>query len=59
MDDLLLRRSALAWLGLVSRPVIEELAEVMGAVLGWSADQKLAEVGRAVDVLRDRHGLSF
>lgn len=57
VDDLLLRRSTLAWLGNVSRPLVEELAEIMGQCLGWSREQVTAEVERTVGVLRERHGV--
>src|SRR5258706_9638209 len=59
VDDLLLRRSTLAWLGNVTLPLAEELADIMGDSLGWAGDQKKAEVGRTVDLLRDRHGVSL
>lgn len=57
VDDLLLRRSTLAWLGQVSHPLVEELAEIMGNSLGWSGMQKNTEVQRTIDILRDRHGV--
>ena len=57
LDDLLLRRTTLGWLGMLTRPVIEELGEIMGRPLGWSAAQRQTEVDRAVDLLRDRHGV--
>ncbi len=57
VDDLLLRRSMLAWLGQVSLPLVTELAEIMGNVLGWASEQKNAEVERTAAILRDRHGV--
>jgi glycerol-3-phosphate dehydrogenase len=59
VDDILLRRSTLAWLGEVTRPLVEEMAEIMGAHFGWSADQKKAEVRHTLDVLKDLHGVSL
>jgi glycerol-3-phosphate dehydrogenase len=59
VDDILLRRSTLAWLGQVTRPLVDELADVMGELLGWSATQKQAEVRRTLDLLQDRHGVDL
>lgn len=59
VDDLLLRRSTLAWLGNVSLPLVRELAGVMGQALGWTSAQEEAEVNRALALLRDRHGVSL
>jgi glycerol-3-phosphate dehydrogenase len=57
IDDLLIRRSTLAWLGNVSRPLVEELAEIMAASLGWTAAQKQAEVAHTLKVLEEFHGV--
>ncbi len=59
VDDILLRRSTLAWLGEATLPLIEALAESMGNILGWEDAQKKAEAQRALDILRDKHGLFF
>lgn len=59
VDDLLLRRSTLAWLGQTTLPIIEELAEVMGNVLGWSDAQQNTEIERTVEILRDKHGVTL
>ncbi|MCG2783590.1 MAG: glycerol-3-phosphate dehydrogenase/oxidase [Anaerolineae bacterium] len=56
-DDLLIRRSTLAWLGQVSRPLVDELAEIMSASLGWGAGQKQAEVTHTLKVLEEYHGV--
>jgi glycerol-3-phosphate dehydrogenase len=57
LDDLLLRRSMLAMLGRVTHEMTEELARVVGNTLGWSEEQKAAEVKRTVAILADRHGV--
>ncbi|RPH60480.1 MAG: hypothetical protein EHM81_06180, partial [Chloroflexi bacterium] len=59
VDDLLLRRSTLAWLGNVSRPLVEELAGIMGKCLGWSGEQVKAEVEHTLNLLEERHGVSL
>lgn len=57
LDDLLLRRSMLAMLGLLTRPAVDELADVLGDALGWSESQKQAEVMRTLELLATRHAV--
>jgi len=57
VDDLLIRRSTLAWLGNVTRPMVQEMAEIMGASLGWNVAQVQAEVERTLKVLKEYHGV--
>ncbi|MDX9992831.1 MAG: glycerol-3-phosphate dehydrogenase/oxidase [Anaerolineales bacterium] len=57
IDDLLIRRSTLAWLGQVSRPLVEELAEIMAVSLGWDGAHKQAELAHTFHVLLEYHGL--
>lgn len=59
LDDVILRRTMLAMLGRLSKQSIEELSNVVGDLLGWKADQKTAEVARALRLLADRHGVQF
>lgn len=55
LDDLLLRRTLLAYLGQLTRPRVEQLAGWLGEPLGWDAQRKNAEVVRAAKILADRH----
>jgi len=57
VEDILIRRSTLAWLGNVTRPVVEEIAQIVAASLGWGNSQVNSEVERALDVLREKHGV--
>jgi len=57
VEDILIRRSTLAWLGNVTRPVVEETAQIVAASLGWGNSQVNSEVERALDVLREKHGV--
>jgi glycerol-3-phosphate dehydrogenase len=59
LDDLLLRRTLLAYLGELNLPLIEEMAEVVGSELGWNALQKKNEIERSLDILADKHGVKF
>jgi glycerol-3-phosphate dehydrogenase len=57
LDDLLVRRSLLAMLGLVDAGVLRQVGEAAGAVLGWSDEQIQQEIDRAVDILVSRNGV--
>ncbi len=57
LDDILLRRTMLAMLGRLTKDNVEEIADAMGAALGWSVEQKNAEVARTLRLLADRHGV--
>jgi glycerol-3-phosphate dehydrogenase len=57
LDDLFLRRSTLAWLGLLTKDNVAEFADILAAALNWDAEQKNAEVDRALALLADRHGV--
>lgn len=57
LDDLLLRRTMLAILGQLNRPLVDELADHLGNALGWSTKQKHAEVERVLEILADKHGV--
>ena len=59
LDDLVLRRTLLAYLGQLTRPVVEELADNLGESLGWNGERKAAEVKRTLEILADRHGVKL
>jgi len=57
LDDFILRRSMLAMLGRVTRDALDELAKTIGESLGWTPEQKKAEVARTLSILADKHGV--
>jgi len=57
LDDLVLRRSLMAYLGQLNRPLIDELAGILADILGWDNDQKQAEVERTLRILENQHGV--
>lgn len=59
LDDFLLRRSMLAMLGRVTREMLDELAGVFANALGWTKEQRQAEVTRTLSILGDRHGVDL
>jgi glycerol-3-phosphate dehydrogenase len=56
LDDLILRRSLMAYLGQLNHPLIDELADILAETLGWSAAQKQSEVERTLNILQENHG---
>ncbi|GAA3205084.1 glycerol-3-phosphate dehydrogenase/oxidase [Microbacterium terregens] len=48
LDDVLLRRTSLAFIGAVTAESAAEVAEAIGALLGWDAAQRRAETTRAL-----------
>ncbi len=59
LDDLILRRTLIGILGQVNSALLEELAEAIAPVLGWSAEQIRQEITRTADLLRVRHGVNL
>jgi glycerol-3-phosphate dehydrogenase len=57
LDDLLLRRTLLGYLGLLTRERVEQLAGWLGEALGWSKGQVQEEIRRCLEILADRHAL--
>ncbi len=57
IDDLVLRRSLIAWLGDLSDEVFADLADIMAEELDWSSEEKDMEIARAADILGARHGV--
>jgi len=57
LDDLLLRRTLLGYLGQLTFPLVDELTNALGDALGWTETQKSGEKQRALEILADRHGV--
>ena len=57
LDDLILRRTLLAYLGQLTLPLIDEAADVLGDALSWDEARKSAEVRRCLKILEERHGV--
>ncbi|MEZ4658807.1 MAG: glycerol-3-phosphate dehydrogenase/oxidase [Caldilineaceae bacterium] len=55
LDDLILRRTSLAMLGHLTRPLLVELAAIVGQELGWNSEEQRAEIGRCEELLSGKH----
>ena len=59
LDDLVLRRTMIAKLGMLDRNVLDELAGVVAESIGWSAEFQRDEIKRTLEILKDRHGIEL
>ena len=59
LDDLVLRRTSLAFTGELTADLLTELAEVVGGVVGWSKTDREAEVARTRGILLSRHRVAL
>lgn len=55
LDDLLLRRSSVGWLGQVDTDSLAEIADVVGEVLGWNKNKREEEIQRVKEIFRKNH----
>ncbi len=56
--DVLIRRTSLAFRGLVTGELLNEIAEVLAAQLGWDATRRESEIQHAQEVLLRFHGVT-
>ena len=57
VEDLLLRRSTLAWLGEVNKALVVELAAIFAAKLGWTKAEEDQEIAHTIAHLKEFHGI--
>jgi glycerol-3-phosphate dehydrogenase len=57
--DVLIRRTSLAFRGLVTGELLHEIADVLAAPLGWDTAAKATEIHRAQEVLERFHGVQI
>jgi len=59
LDDVLLRRTDLAFTGAVTSELIEEFATVIGESLGWTPERRAHEIDATRSLLTTLHGIVF
>jgi glycerol-3-phosphate dehydrogenase len=59
LDDLVLRRTLIAWLGGFTPALLHEVADIAAESLGWDDARKAQEIQRTRDLLIQRHGLAL
>ena len=57
--DVVLRRTSIAFVGDVTTGIIDEIADALAPLLGWTAQHRDAEIEATVQVLNDAHGLTL
>jgi glycerol-3-phosphate dehydrogenase len=57
LNDLVLRRTNIAKLGMLTRPLLVELADILAETLGWSDKRRNTEIARTVDLMASKHGV--
>jgi glycerol-3-phosphate dehydrogenase len=57
LDDLFLRRTSLAFVGHLSADLVDEVAAVMAAELGWDSERTATEIARTWQILAESHGV--
>ena len=58
LDDLVLRRTAIALLGQLTSELFGELVEILRTLQQWSEDETRNEIERTLALLEDRHSIS-
>jgi len=58
LEDLLVRRTSLAICGELSAPLVQEIAQIMAAALGWSDSERTQQLQRGCANLARLHGLT-
>ena len=57
LDDMVLRRTLMAFEGLASRACVEEVGAIVAAALDWTAERQAEEVEATCRLLGTRHGV--
>jgi glycerol-3-phosphate dehydrogenase len=55
--DLVFRRTSIAVAGRLTLAAIEELAEIVGAELDWTGEERDRQIDLTLDIARQRHGV--
>ncbi len=59
LDDLFLRRTTIAWLGMLTREVLLEFADIFADEKQLSTQQKEAEIRRTIQIMDEKHGVKI
>lgn len=59
LDDLLLRRTSIGWLGQLDDSVLREIADTCGSVLGWGEQKRMDEIRRVKEIFKQNHGVTI
>ena len=57
LDDLILRRTSIGWLGFIDEPSLEEIAGIVASELKWDETLKNTEIDRVKEIFKKNHSL--
>jgi glycerol-3-phosphate dehydrogenase len=57
LDDIILRRSLIGMIGIVTGDLLVDVAEAAGVILGWLPERQHQEIERTVNILIRQHGV--
>lgn len=57
LDDLLLRRTSIGWLGQVDEDSLNEITGICQKLLGWDDDKKNQEINRTKEIFQRNHNV--
>jgi glycerol-3-phosphate dehydrogenase len=59
LDDLLLRRTLIGWMGQLTAEVLQHIAEIAAEALGWDEVRTQQEIERTTQLLAKQHGVEL
>lgn len=59
LDDLILRRTLLAYLGLLNLDLLQQIARQVGFESGWDTEKTDQELERSIRILRNQYGVKL
>ncbi len=59
LDDLLLRRTSIGWLGQVDDATLSEIAEITGKEIGWDETKRAEEIQRVRELFKQNHSVEI
>jgi glycerol-3-phosphate dehydrogenase len=59
LDDLILRRTMIGKLGMITPESLRELSEICANSLNWSQKKTETEIERFTDIMRNNHKMDF
>lgn len=59
LDDLILRRTLMAWLGGFTPALLDEVASIAASMLNWDDARRTVEIARTRAILNEKHGMKL
>lgn len=59
LDDLLLRRTSIGWLGGLDKTVVDEISSLAGLILGWDESTRKQEIDHVIRIYKEKHAVEI